>query len=106
MIIVEKTEGSKIEHEIMGNLLVLDNAIYLNLPIYERDYPVSIDISRNEYGMLTMGLSRSYVAQIDIPEREYELVETDNQDEDGNYISARMPLPFDFNKVTLTLWGE
>ena len=106
MIIVEKTEGPKIQHELMGNLLVLNNELYLNLSMYERDFPVSIDISHNDFGMLVMGLSRAYVAQIDIPAREYKEVETEEVDEETEEFKTELKaLPFDVSKVTLTLWG-
>lgn len=105
MIIVEKKEGAEtISYQMMGDLLVLDNSLYINLPIYERDFPVHLDISKNEYGMITMGLSRAYVAEIDIPAREYIEVSTGEFDEDGNEIIENQPQPFDLNKVALTLW--
>lgn len=106
MILFEKTEGEKIPYSQMeGNLLVLDNTVYLNLEMYERDFPVQLDICRNDFGMLTMGISRAYVAQIDIPAREYVEVDTGEVDEDNNPVITREPQPFDMNKVTLTLWG-
>jgi hypothetical protein len=105
MIIVEKNEGEKIPYDVMGNLLVLNDELYLNLQMYERDFPVQLDVCHNDFDMLTMGLSKSYVAQIDIPAREYELIETDNKNEDGEYISAMMPIPFNIDRVTLILWG-
>ena len=105
MIIVEKQEGAKtITHELMGDLLILGNSVYINLPIYERDFAVHLDISENEYGMITMGLSRSYVAEIDIPAREYIEVSTGEFDEDDNEIMEMRPETFDLNKVKLTLW--
>lgn len=108
MIIVEKQEGAKtIPYEIMqgtNGLLILDNQLYLNLPTYERDFPVHLDVSKNEYGMLTMGLSRAYVAQIDIPAREYKEVDTGEVNEEGDPIIEKVAQPFDLKKVTLTLW--
>jgi hypothetical protein len=105
MIIKEKTPGVKIPYELMGDLLILDKQLYLNLPVYQRDFPVSLDISRNEYGMIVMGLSRSYVAQIDIPAREYDEVETGKTDDEGNPIKEMVARPFSLETVTLTLWG-
>ncbi|XJZ25937.1 hypothetical protein ACF5W4_11045 [Bacillota bacterium Lsc_1132] len=104
MIIVEKTPGEKIPYEVAGNLLMLDQQLYLNLPSYERDYDVHIDISSNEFGFLVMGTARAYVAEIDIPAREYKEVVT-GEDEEGNPVTERQPQPFDIEKVTLTLWG-
>lgn len=106
MIIVEKTEGKKISVNQMGeNLIVLGDAVYLNLTVYERDFPVSLDFCRNEYGMLTMGLARSYVAQIVVPAREYIEVDTGEIDEEGNPVKEMQAQSFDMNKVTITLWG-
>lgn len=105
MIIVEKTPGEKIPYELAGNLLMINQELYLNLPAYQRDYPVSLDITRNEYGMLVMGISRTYVAQIDIPAREYVEVDTGEVNDDGQPITEFQPQPFNIETVTLTLWG-
>lgn len=106
MNIIEKTEGTKISHSIMGDtILVLEEELYLNLEKYQRDYPVHIDISRNEFNMLVMGTSREYVAQIDIPEKTYRMVDTGEITEEGTPIMEKVHDEFDMNTVTLTLWG-
>lgn len=105
MNIVEQNEGTKISYDLMGNILILNQELYLNLAAYERDFDVEIDISRNEYGMLVMGLSRAYVAQIYIPAREY--IETEVEgDEEGENTVEREAVPFSMDNVTLTLWGD
>ena len=45
----------------------------------------------------------NYVAQIDIPAREYEYIE-DGQDEEGNTKYRQEAKPFDMEKVVITLW--
>ena len=57
---------------------------------------------------MTVGVNTSsteYVAQVTIPAREYEITDTGKQDEDGNPIMEKNPLPFDTKKCTLTLWA-
>jgi hypothetical protein len=94
MQVVEKNIGEKVEYTVDDNRLFLRGELILDLAKYERDFPVHIDICENEFGMLTMGISRKYVAQIDIPAREYDYI-TDGAD----------PVPFDMKRVTLTLWA-
>ena len=74
----------------------------------------------DEDGALCIGAAagRSYVAQIDIPPRQYKEVpataaETTTSeaadDADGSYTpqqtTAKEPLPLDMDTVTLTLWS-
>lgn len=104
MIIVEKNEGAKISYSITGTTLNLNDEIMMDVSKFERDFPVHVDICRNQYDMLTFGLSEKYVAQVDIPAREYEMVEN-GVDEEDNPKFDRVPVPFDMDKVTLTLWS-
>lgn len=104
MIIVEKEPGTKVEYSASGNRISFRGGeLSLDLSRFERDFPVHIDICENAYGMLTMGISRKYVAQIDIPAREYTEVQ-DGVDEEGNPKTAMQPMPFSMDNVTLTLW--
>lgn len=48
---------------------------------------------------------REYVAQVIIPARGYEIVDTGEKDEDGKTITKREPVPFDMKKCTLVLWA-
>lgn len=103
IVIRSMNDGLKIDYEIMGNKIIFADELMLNLAKYERDDPMHIDICKNEYGCLCMGLASSYVAQIDIPAREYEYVE-DGVDEQGNTSYQKVAKPFDMNKVEITLW--
>ena len=49
--------------------------------------------------------TREYVAQVIIPAREYEIVDTGEKDEDGKAITKREAVPFDMKKCTLVLWA-
>lgn len=96
-------EGMKIDYEIIGNKIIFADELMLNLEKYERDDPMHIDVCRDEFGCLCMGLASSYVAQLDIPAREY-TYEENGKDDDDNPIFLKKALPFDINKVTITLW--
>lgn len=105
MIVVNKNDGPKVSYTIAGNVISFrDGELSLDLEKYERDFPVHIDICENEFGMLTVGISRRYVAQIDIPEREYQYVEN-GTDEQGNPKYDKVAVPFNLDRVTLTLWA-
>lgn len=53
----------------------------------------------------TKAVRREYVAQVIIPARGYEIVDTGEKDEDGKTITKREPVPFDMKKCTLVLWA-
>lgn len=105
MIIVEKNEGNKVAHSIRSTKLTIDNELTLDLAKYERDFDVHLDICQNQYGMLTMGTSRKYVAQIDIPARRY-LYEDDGLDDTGAPKQKKIEVALDPDTVTLTLWAQ
>lgn len=109
MIIIEKNIGEKIEYSVKGTKLNINDELILDLKRYERDFDTHIDISENWAGMLTMGIADRYVAQIDIPAREYiEVPAAPIEGEEGTGIEEESTtleaVPFSMDKVTLTLW--
>lgn len=116
MIIIEKNEGTKIFYEEVGNKICFDDDLTINLAKREEDHAVHIDICYDKTGELVIGAAagRSYVAEIDIPQREYTHPEADEiaaaeSTEDGAALNTNSvpsePVPFDMGKVTLTLWA-
>lgn len=109
MIVIEKNIGQKIEYSVKGTKLNINDELILDLARYERDFDMHIDISENWAGMLTMGIADRYVAQIDIPAREYIEVPGEpaapgeGTETEGDNIKLE-PVPFSMDKVTLTLW--
>lgn len=107
--VVEKNEGEKIAYEVSGSKIFFgDDELMVNLKTRERDEEVTLDICKDTQDGLTVGVNteaREYVAQVTIPAREYEIVDTGQEDEDGNPITERRALPFDMKKCTLTLWA-
>ena len=103
MIIVEKNEGPKIDYEIQNTAtkkkITFDDDLTLNLVKREEDWPVHIDICSDRDGCLVIGTAagRAYVAEIDIPAREYTPGETEED--------PPVPVPLDLDKVTLSLWA-
>lgn len=105
--IMEKTGGEKVDVVFEGNKVILgDDEMTLNLSKYERDDPVHIDIGLNARGFLTFGVSDRYAVQIDIPAREYALVDSGQTDENGSPRMNKVAQPFDMSHVTVTLWGR
>lgn len=108
MKVIEKNVGPKIEHSTKGTKLNLNNEMILDLARYERDFDVHIDICENWAGMLTMGIADKYVAQIDIPARQYKEVPVENTGDEGTENEEEStilePVPFSMENVTLTLW--
>lgn len=111
MIIVEKNQGTKIPYEVDGTRITFADDLSLNLAKREEDWPVHIDICAGATGELVIGaaVGRSYVAEIDIPKREYVPVESPEPAEVDEYGMSSgpsfEPVPFDIDLVTLTLWA-
>ncbi len=101
MIIIEKNEGAKIPYSVKDTKVTFNDDLTINLASREQDWPVHIDICFDEDKALVVGAAagRSYVAQIDIPERQY----TDGEEVEGEI--QRIPVELNMDKVTLTLWS-
>jgi len=103
MIIVEKNVGDKIPYDVNGKKVVFDDDLSINLTKREQDWPVHIDICYDSDKELVIGTSagRAYVAEIDIPARQYTYPET----EEGEEPQPPVPVPLDMDTVTLSLWA-
>lgn len=103
MIIVEMNEGQKIEYEIQNTAtkkkITFDDDLTINLAKREEDWPVHIDVCYDEDENLVIGTAagRAYVAQIDIPARQYTPGETEED--------PPVPVPLNLDNVTLSLWS-
>lgn len=99
MIVIDKNVGPKIPYEVIGTKIIFDDDLMLNLAKRQDDEPVHIVISRNKARALQIGTADlwRYVAEIDIPAREYAEPESEEDPPE--------PLPLDMNNVTLTLWA-
>jgi hypothetical protein len=105
VIINKKNEGTYVQYELAGvRLSIRGGDLILDLSQSQRDYPVHLDISENASGRLVIGPSRRYVAELDIPAREY-TVKKGEKDDMGFPMLARTAVPLDVNKVTLILWA-
>jgi hypothetical protein len=100
MIIIEKNEGTKIPYSVNGKKVTFNDDLTINLASREQDWPVHIDICYDEDRALVIGAAagRAYVAEIDIPARQYTEEEVDGE-------TQRVPVPLDMDTVTLTLWS-
>lgn len=114
MKIVNKNEGTKIPYEVMGNKICFDDDLTINLAKREENDAVHIDVCFDDDRNLVIGAAagRLYVAEIDIPAREW--VEVELEDENAENMEnvgtamksfSREPVPFDISKVTLSLWA-
>ena len=111
MIIVEKNEGEKIPYSVRTTKVTFDDDLTINLAKREQDWAVHIDICSDADGELVIGaaVGRMYVAEIDIPPRQYESVpvesEASEEGEEGGDSEQLVPLPLDMTRVTLSLWA-
>lgn len=116
MKVIEINEGAKIPYEVSKTKICFDDDLTINLAKRQEDWPVHIDILTDGDGVLVTGAESGsyYVAQIDIPAREYKepeaTEETETAEEGGEQAGTTdapqpEPLPLDMEKVTLTLWA-
>lgn len=112
MIIVEKNEGTKIDYLENGTRLSFaDGELTLNLARYQKDDEVVMkDIMVDSEGFLTTGKGRYFVAQVEIPAKEYdEETETVTEEVDGEEVErevvTRTAKPLDMDKVILYLFS-
>lgn len=105
--VVEKTAGAHIAYEVNKNKITFgDDELTVNLAAKERDYPVLLDICKDkDQGLVigTGGTAKEYVAQIEIPERQYDIVDG-KEDENGEIQAVKVPIEFDISRCTLYLW--
>ena len=116
MKIVEKNEGSKIAYNLDGTRLdFADGALTIDLARYQKDEPVKRDIMVDNEGYLVMGRGRYYVAQVEIPAKEYKETEIpapvaeEGEEATGGMNNMpgieRTPLPLNTDNVTLYLFA-
>ena len=122
MKVIEMNEGRKIPYEVKGTKICFDDDLTINLSKRQEDWNTHIDVCSDKNGALVIGAASGnyYVAQIDIPKREYEEIISDDEpteaaysdDEIGNENEMqkqpqiiREPKPLDMDSVTLTLWA-
>ncbi len=111
--VVEINPGKKINYSIEGNKITFgDDELTLNLKARERDYETQFDVCIDRDGCLALGVSEKtirYAAQVTIPAREYieshEEVANDDISAENPTETRMIPVDFDINKCTLTLWG-
>ena len=103
MKIVEKNAGTKIDFEVSGTKITFADELMLNLAKLQKDEPEHKDICFDDDGDLVIGTASGkwYVAEVDIPAKEYEEHETEGEDgEKGIQMVAK---PLNMDDVTLTL---
>lgn len=115
---VIKTPGKHISYVAAGNSVLFgDDDLAVNLKNREKDEAVMLDICSDKSGNLTMGTAAGlkYVAQVEIPARQYTEHEEDNpaydpEAEEGTEAAratmiVREPVPFNIDNCTIYLWG-
>lgn len=114
--VVEINEGTKIAWtRSITKLTFGDDELMVNCKAYQKDWPVHLDICGDADGNLVIGTGtgRYYVAQVDIPAREYaepEPVEAvalaeGDAGADAQQSTTTEPVPLEMSDVILTLWA-
>ena len=111
MKIVERNAGQKIGYELRGTRLSFaDGELTIDIARYQQDDPVTRDIMVDSEGYLTNGRGRYYVAQVEIPAKEYEEIHVEGSEsgESGDEMDGgteRRALPLNTDDVTLYLFS-
>lgn len=107
--VIEINQGTKIHYEVTGTKICFDDDLTINLAKRQEDWDVHIDVCSDDEGALVIGAKSGsyYVAQLDIPAKEYEETEAASEDivEDQQSKIIRTAKPLDMDTVTLTLWA-
>lgn len=116
---VIKTPGKHIVYDTTSKSIIFgeDEDLSINLKNREQDEKTLIDICSDSDGFLVVGTAAGlrYVAQVEIPARQY----TEEEQENPNYdpeaeagteaasqtITVREPVPFNIDNCTIYLWG-
>ncbi len=111
MKIVNQNEGAKIAYEVDGQKITFDDDLTINLAKRQQDWAVHIDVCRDADGGLVLGAAagRAYVAQLDIPAREYIQTQMSRArsapEAMAEDVEPPQAIPLDMEQVTLTLWA-
>lgn len=105
MKVQEKNDGQKINYSINGNVIVFDDTISINISKYQRDTENIVDVCIDNDMQLTTGLGKWYAANVIIPPRKYDMVDSGQVDEEGNVKYMRVAEPLNMDDVTLILWA-
>lgn len=110
MNVIEQNEGVKIPYSVVGTTITFDETVSVNLSKYQKDEEVVIDVCLDRDMQLGFGFNGLvgqyvwYVANIAIPPRKYDMVESGEVDENNNPIYDRVAVPLNMDDVTLYLW--
>ena len=116
---VIKTPGKHIVYDTTSKSIIFgeDEDLSINLKNREQDEKTLIDICSDSDGFLVVGTAAGlrYVAQVEIPARQYTGEEQENPNYDpeaeagtegaSQTITVREPVPFDIDNCTIYLWG-
>ena len=101
--VVEKTPGTHIEYALSGGKKITfgDDELTINLASRERDFEVSLDICIDEEDGVVIGTggrAQKYAAQIVIPARRYDVIES-VQDMGRNTMTSTQPEPLAIKRM-------
>lgn len=93
------------ELSLEGSVLIIAG-LGIDLETRQADSQEIIDITKRDEHIVEgiNGQDGSYVASVILPPKEYEEVDTGEEDEHGNPVYEKTALPLDTNRVVLKLW--
>ena len=101
-----KNDGSYTGYSLDGTVLSFRGGeLTFDLARLQRFNPVKVTISEDEGGNLVTGISRRYVAEVDIPAKRRAAEKTGAVNPFGFPILRRVNDSFDAAGVVLTLWA-
>lgn len=103
--IILKQPGQPVADFSVNGAVVVVAGVSVDCAQRQTDAALTVEI-RVVNGVAAEGGAGAYLAQVDIPAREYEILEIDegSQEESTPVTRVRQPLPLDPNAVVVTLW--
>lgn len=106
MIVKSKTDGNKVPYSVDGYVVTFNDQLSVDVSELQEDYPVHVSVYGDDTGALTLDFSKakSYVAELDIPAKKYNVVQSLLVFDDSE-TENREEIPLSMGDVTITLWG-
>jgi hypothetical protein len=106
MLVKHKNKGVYVPYALEGTTLSFrDGALVIDMVERQCGYPLRLDISEDETGGLVTGPAYRYVAELEIPARQYRLNYKGYADDLGIVQAYRTAVPLDLSEAVLTLWA-
>ncbi len=105
MTIRYKNAGSYPAYSLTGHILTIGE-LQLELAALAQDEPLHLTVSADAADRLMLGTGYRYVAELDLPAKQYAIEKIGYTDDFGYPALCKVELPYPLEDIELTLWAE